>query len=159
MQHFRPIVLLACIAILCTSSGCLFVRHSTRTVRANERQRLVQFESEETRNIFEGQVGEAKVVKASANPQIVAVPFLLWYSRTDNLSDAAAYNDQVRACDTNGDSFITLHEARAYQTQIQAMVAASRPKPDPNAPVSTAQASSPYGSPYAAPATPQNVAR
>lgn len=112
--------------LLLSSSGCLFVRHATRVVRQDEKPRSVQFESESARNLFEAGLADVKAhPDTGANPQIVAVPLLFWYSSTDQLSDAAIYNDQVLACDRNGDSFITLQEATAFREQAGAKAAAA----------------------------------
>ncbi len=120
--------LFACAAILSACSGCLFVRHSTRVIRENEPQRPVRFESEQAQNLFEGPVAELKSQKTGSNPQVFFIPFLCWYSREDVLSDAAVYNDQIAACDTNGDQVISLEEAAAYRAVHDAKIRAEQAK-------------------------------
>ena len=118
-----------CALLLASSSGCLFVRHSTRVVRDKETPRAVQFESDAARNQFESGLAEIKPQVSNAdNPQITAVPLLFWYSTTDKLSDTAVRNDQLLICDANGDGFITAQEAAAYHTnaQSQASIAAAK---------------------------------
>ena len=97
--------------LLGSSSGCLFVHHSTRVVRDKEQPRAVQFESEGARTMFEAGLADVKShANGMENPQITAVPFLFWYSRSDKLSDTAMSNDQILACDTNGDGIISNRE-------------------------------------------------
>lgn len=116
-----------CLAALlwATASGCLFVRHSTHIVRERETPRAAQFESEAARTQFEAGLADVKAhANSLENPQVVAVPFLFWYSRTDKLSETAVFNDQLLACDTNGDGFITAQEAAAYRDTAKARAAA-----------------------------------
>jgi hypothetical protein len=103
-----------CTLILGVNSGCLITRHSTNIVRKNEKLRPVQFESAEAKNLFDGKLAQAKSDQGMKNPQVFAVPFLLWYSSTDVVSDNGVYNDQLAICDTNGDGFITDREAMIY---------------------------------------------
>ncbi len=108
-------------------SGCLFVRHSTRVVRKDEPARQIEFESPQAQNLFEGGVTQLKPHQGKANPQVVAVPLLFWYSRTDVLGDGAFYNDQILGCDTDGDGLITLAEAEAFRARagVEAQAAKS----------------------------------
>lgn len=107
-------------------SGCLFVRHSTRVVRKDEPVRHVEFESPQAQNLFEGGVTQLKPHQDTANPQVVAVPLLFWYSRTDVLGDGAFYNDQILGCDTDGDGLITLAEAEAFRARAGAEAQAAK---------------------------------
>ncbi len=65
--------------------------------------------------------------EGKANPQVVAVPLLFWYSRTDGLGDGVFYNDQILGCDTDGDGLITLAEAEAFRgaSRVEAQAAKS----------------------------------
>jgi hypothetical protein len=111
-------------AVILLCPGCLFVRHTTRVVRKDEVRQPVRFESEQAQYLFEGGISDVKPLQGMRNPEIVAVPLLLLYARTDVLSDAAFYNDQLLACDTDGNRSITLDEALAYRARTQAKVRA-----------------------------------
>jgi hypothetical protein len=65
-------------------------------------------------------VAEIKGHVETSNPQLVAVPFLLWYSRVDVPFDTAIYNDQLLICDSNGDGFISTQEAAAFREMARA---------------------------------------
>jgi hypothetical protein len=112
-----------CVFTLGVGSGCLITRHSTNIVRKHEKLRPVQFESAETKNLFDGKLAQAKSNQSMKNPQVFAVPFLLWYSSTDVVSDNGIYNDQVTLCDTNGDGVISNHEALVYAAKADQQVA------------------------------------
>ena len=120
-----PSIRLALCGALLLLSGCLFVQHSTRVVRENERQRQVRFESEQARNLFLAGVTEMQNHKQTSNVKVSAMPFLWWYSRGDVPSDNAIYNDQLRACDTSGDDLITVQEARGYRMMVAEKVKAN----------------------------------
>jgi hypothetical protein len=68
-------------------------------------------------------VSEQKADKGMSNPNVFAVPFLLWYSTTDVVSDNGIYNDQIAICDSNGDRIITLQEAETYAARFDAKMA------------------------------------
>jgi hypothetical protein len=103
-----------CTFTLGVNSGCLITRHNTNIVRKSEKLRPVQFESAEAKNLFDGKLVQAKSDQGMKNPQVFAVPFLLWYSSTDVVSDNGVYNDQLGICDTNGDGYISDREAMIY---------------------------------------------
>jgi hypothetical protein len=128
MKTTRWIVMVCCAAVLASSSGCLFTRHTTNVVRKNEKPRAVTFESPQSKHIFEGKLAEsrANLVNNFSNPRIVAVPFVLWYSSTDVVSDTGIRNDQLAICDVNGDSVITNDEAAAYATRVDELVAQAK---------------------------------
>ncbi len=107
-----------CVAAFCASSGCLFVRHNTRVEREKESQAAVQFESEQAKRYFLGGVHEMQAHKQQSNLQVAAVPFVFWYSSTAEPSNNAVYNDQITACDTNGDNLITMQEATVYRAAV-----------------------------------------
>jgi len=118
------------VTLLGSCSGCLFTRHTTNVVRQNEALRPVRFESEQAQSVFEAGVAETKSRKEGSNPRLFAIPFVLWYSRVDAISDNAAHNDAAALCDANGDGLITLQEALAYSArfpQEKAKVTESHP--------------------------------
>jgi hypothetical protein len=130
----------------------LFTRHTTNVVRKNEKPRAVAFESPQAKNIFDGKEIEVKNNPNPnfSNPHVVAVPFLLWWSSTDVVSDNAIRNDQLAVCDTNGDGVITLEEATVYAARIDEQIAKREAeKAKNNAQLANNQPNAP--SPYSAP--------
>jgi hypothetical protein len=117
--------IVCCSALLAFSSGCLITRHTTNVVRKNEKPRAVVFDSPQTKNIFDGKLVEVKSIPNPnfQNPKVVAVPFLLWWSSTDVVSDNGIYNDQIAICDTNGDGTVTMDEANVYAAKIDERIA------------------------------------
>ena len=109
---------LACALLLSCTSGCLFVQHKTRVVRDKEALRPVQFESDQACSVFEAGVHELQANKQSTDADVLAIPFVCVYSRTNVLSDNAIYNDQESASDTDGDNTITLQEALDYRARV-----------------------------------------
>jgi hypothetical protein len=111
-------------ALLAFSSGCLFTRHTTNVVRKDEKPRAVTFESPQAKNLFDGKLVEVRSnLTSMSNPKVVAVPFVLWWSSTEVVSDNGIYNDQVAICDKNGDGVITLDEANIYAAQVDEKIA------------------------------------
>ena len=115
-----------CAMLLGCASGCLFVTHSTHVVREEEPIRPFRFESEEAKAIFEAGVRQMQAHKDGSSPQFIVIPFLCWYSRVNQLSDNAIYNDQAAVCDGNADSFITLQEAAGYLARVNEKLASAR---------------------------------
>ena len=124
-MKWSPWLSMACAAaVLAFGPGCLITHHSTNIVRKNEKPRAVVFESPQAKNIFDGKVVEVRANQTSLNnPHVIAVPFLLWWSSTDVVSDNGIYNDQVAICDTNGDGVITLDEATIYAARVDEQIA------------------------------------
>ena len=118
-RHF--IALLAA-ALLCSTSGCLFVNHSTKVVRDKEPMQRVQFESEQAHQCFVAGVHDLQTRKQSYNFQVSAMPLLWWRSSANELSDNAIYNDQISVCDTNGDGVISTQEALTYRSIVAAQI-------------------------------------
>jgi hypothetical protein len=116
---------LCCTMLVAFSSGCLITRHTTNVVRKNEKPRAMTFESPQAKNIFDSKLVEARANQnpSLTNPRVVAVPFLLWWSSTDVVSDNGIYNDQVALCDANGDGVITLDEATMYAARVDEQIA------------------------------------
>jgi hypothetical protein len=121
----RPFVSIVCTAaLLAFSSGCLITRHTTNVVRKDEKPRAVTFESPQAKNMFDAKVVEVRSNLAGmSNPKVVAVPFLLWWSSTEVVSDSGIYNDQVAICDVNGDGVVTLDEANFYAAGVDEKIA------------------------------------
>ena len=95
-----------------------------RIERDKEPLRPVQFESEQARQFFLGGVHDLQTHKQSSNVEASAVPFL-WLNISDStLSNNAIYNDQISACDTNGDGIISLQEAIVFRAIVAERVRA-----------------------------------
>lgn len=118
--------------VLSCCCGCLLVNHSTRVVRQYEKPRSAQFESAQAQNLFEAGVVDMKSHKESSNPQVVAIPFVIWLSRMDELSDTAVYNDQLLVCDSNGDGLITTEEAFAFRAMAKSKASEKKSGDDSN---------------------------
>lgn len=101
-------------ALVCVLSGCLITHHSTKVVREDEPRQPVQFEDSVAQQAFCARAFDAEAREKASKTNFVAVPFLLWWSKTNVLSEAAYYNDQVAACDANRDGVISVQEALAY---------------------------------------------
>jgi hypothetical protein len=101
-------------ALLCLCSGCLITHHSTNVVRQDEPRRPVQFESSAAQQAFSARAFDEEAREKAAKTSFFAVPFLLWWSKTNVLSEGAYFNDQVAACDADGDGVISVQEALAY---------------------------------------------
>lgn len=127
----RFLALSIVVASVCSSSGCLFVRQSARIEREKESLLPVQFESEQARQYFLGGVHELQARKQISNLEMSAVPFLWFNVSHSTLSDNAIYNDQISACDTNGDGLIDMQEATAYRAVIAERVQAMDAKTPP----------------------------
>jgi hypothetical protein len=159
--------MVCCAAVVVFSSGCLFTRHTTTVVRKNEKPRAVTFESPQAKNIFDGKLVEARTnLNANfSNPRVVAVPFLLWYSSSEVVSDNGIRNDQLAICDANGDNVIALDEATIYAARIDEQVAkqkAERAKIEAEmagAPPNSSGPGAPanYSTPAAYPAQPASI--
>jgi hypothetical protein len=68
-----------------------------------------------------------KAHKEVSNFQL-SFSLLGWRSQADVLSDNAVYNDEILACDANGDGLITVAEAAAYRARVDAKIAALEAK-------------------------------
>ncbi len=127
-RAFRMIVCVT--ALLCLVPGCLITRHNTNVIRKNEEPKVAQFESPQAKNLFDAKVAEARAKQTGSHGRVFAVPFLLWYSSADVVSDNGVYNDQLAICDANGDGYVSLQESQIYSARIDAT----------NAPAATAVA-------------------
>ena len=130
-MKISPMLLVVCgTALPAFCTGCLITRHTTNTVRKNEKPVAVQFESPRAKNVFESKLVEVRAVQnmIAANPRVVAVPFLLWWSSTEVVSGNGIFNDQVAICDANGDRVITLEESLVYAARVDEQVAKNEAK-------------------------------
>ncbi len=100
-------------ALLPTCSGCLFVYTREETVRPGEAKRQVEFQSETAAQLFATAVDQ-RVKGRDAHAGTLAIPFIAYIETTRKVSEAAFYNDEVTACDTDNDGVITDTEAVAY---------------------------------------------
>jgi hypothetical protein len=135
----RTGLLLVAAVVLGLCPGCLLTHHSVNVLRQDEPRRTVQFESDLARQAFGARAYDDKAREAQSKAKFVAIPFLLWYSRTDVKSENAYYNDQVAACDANADGLITLDEALAFNpaytaptTSAAATESDGGPPPEPD---------------------------
>jgi hypothetical protein len=119
----RHFVALLGVALLSSTSGCLFVNHSTKVVRDKEPMQRVAFESPQAQQAFAAGVHDLQAHKQAYNFQVSAMPILWWKSTANELSDNAIYNDQVSVCDTNGDGMISTQEALTYRSVVTAQIA------------------------------------
>ena len=92
-------------------SGCITLFSKTEVVRESETQQPVSFDSPEARDVFETVLKERQGVVSAT---YLGGPFVTLYSRAKVLSEAAKFNDCVRACDSDRDGVITEVEARTF---------------------------------------------
>lgn len=120
MNCWRRIHWFGWLALLVACPGCLVTHHSRHIVREEEPRREVEFESLQVRQAFEARLADLKDKGDKPRKErILAIPFLLAWSREEVLSDNAWYNDQLAACDTNGDNRIALDEAWVYNPRFR----------------------------------------
>lgn len=106
-------------AVLAACPGCLITHHSTKVIRRDEARRPVRFESDAALQAFNARAAEQKAAETN-QARVLAIPFLLWWSRLDAKSDSAHFNDETSACDADGDGLITEAEALAYNPKFLA---------------------------------------
>jgi len=95
-------------------AGCMTLYHKRDVARAGEERLSVNFESEAAATWFQSRLALRNRDREASKQTLFAVPFVTLYHRETVLADNAFFNDQVRACDTNGDGKITEAEARVY---------------------------------------------
>ncbi len=100
------------IAVVCLlQCGCL-LNHSNHVVlRQGEPLRGLSFQSEETRDIFEQAVDQAKNDDSRKSRASFGVPFLIGLERSRTLGDSAVRNDIGNLFDIDQDGFISDYEA------------------------------------------------
>jgi hypothetical protein len=122
-----PLVVLC--GLLPACGGCLFVYSREDTVRLNEPKRAVQFQSETAARLFAAASDQRLRGSHEVRTESLTIPFLASISRNSKLSEASLYNDEVAACDADGDGVITDAEASAYH---RAFGPAPEPSPGPD---------------------------
>lgn len=123
MKRSRWLIAAGALTLLSVNSGCLITHHNTNVVRKWEKPKAAQFESAQAKNIFDSKVADVKANPTTSNPRLFAIPFLLWYSSTEVVSDNGIYNDQLAICDTNGDGMISVQESMVYGARVDAEIA------------------------------------
>jgi hypothetical protein len=111
----RPFVrLLLLWAALPSCGGCLVMYTGEEAIRPAEPKRQVLFESPAAARTFAETV-QPRLCNRESYARRIEVPILASVEVKQKLSEAAFYNDELAACDTNGDGFITEAEAEAYR--------------------------------------------
>lgn len=106
------VLLAVCAALPCC--GCLYIHTCHEVAREQEPKRVVAFQSESASRLFCAVVERQKKAFREGQVEEFIVPFITYINKTRTISEAGFYNDQVAACDTNGDGVITDAEAIAY---------------------------------------------
>ncbi len=94
-------------------SGCLVVGNKDVTMRADEERLMVEFESDEAAALFHDCRKSIKCSNKESSEQLV-IPFICATNTSKKMSVNARYNDEVHQCDSDGDGFISLAEAKLY---------------------------------------------
>jgi hypothetical protein len=111
MQLRRLAVALAGVVPL---AGCVTFYSKTEIVGGYTRT-AVSFESGDVSQKFQAAV---KRMDTQAGSIWLGVPFITIYSKDERLSEAAAWNEAVRRCDTNADGVITADEVTAFTKSL-----------------------------------------
>ncbi len=114
-----PWVQLLAAAALVSCSGCLITHHSTNVIRRHEARQPVHFESDLARQAFNARLEAQKEREQNKRATVLAIPFLLWYSRVDAKSENALFNDEAAVCDADADGRISYAEALAYNPTFE----------------------------------------
>lgn len=101
-------------------SGCLVTHVNRSVVRDKEPRREMQFESPFAQRTFNQLAFNEKRRDATASVRMVAIPFLTMHVHSATPSENAFYNDQIAACDTDGDGLITDSEAISFHERVGA---------------------------------------
>lgn len=80
----------------------------------------MQFESPFAQRTFNQLAFNEKRRDATASVRMVAIPFLTMHVHSATPSENAFYNDQIAACDTDGDGLITDSEAISFHERVGA---------------------------------------
>jgi hypothetical protein len=91
--------------------GCLTLFSKTEVVRGDEARRPVQFECQQAAETFQTALKRQNGTLGGCH---VGVPFVTVYSRNQQLSESALWNDAVAKCDTDQNGIITLSEANIF---------------------------------------------
>ena len=98
-------------------SGCITFYHKTDVVRSTESRRSIQFENTQAADTF--QTSFKKHPNSHVGGSSLGVPFVTLFSKSIELSEAAAWNDAIVKCDTNQDGMITSDEALIYAKSFE----------------------------------------
>lgn len=120
MQRHRCAAGLCLLALLSFQTGCLVTHVNRSIVREREPRRELEFESPFAQRTFNQLAFNEKRRNGSASTRMVAIPFLTMHVHSATPSENAFYNDQIAACDTDGDGFITDSEAMSYHDRVGA---------------------------------------
>jgi hypothetical protein len=106
--------LLVAFGCLSAGSGCALVFEQNEQIRAQEPRNCVRFESATAADLFHSAYAERLNHRDPARSSSFGIIFVTWVSCTTTVAEAAFYNDEVAACDTNRDGLISEAEANAY---------------------------------------------
>jgi hypothetical protein len=107
----RRCILLMSAAVIALLPGCLTLYSKTEIVRDHEARRPIQFESQQVADEFQQAV---KRHDGHVGGTCLGVPFVTIFSRNQQLSDNALWNECVAKCDTNQDGLITAAEVNVF---------------------------------------------
>lgn len=118
MHRHRCAAGLCLLALMSLQTGCLVTHVNRSIVREREPRRELNFESPFAARTFNQLAFNEKRRNASASTRMVAIPFLTMHVHSATPSENAFYNDQIAACDTDGDGFITDSEAMSFHERV-----------------------------------------
>jgi hypothetical protein len=107
-----------CCALLPACAGCLLVYTKEETLRKDESRRPVTFESDTGARLFAAAVEKQLAKPREVGSQNLVIPFLTYITVSSKLSEAAAFNDEMTACDTDHNGVISDGEAVAFHKMI-----------------------------------------
>jgi hypothetical protein len=107
----RRSFLLLSAAVVALLPGCLTLYHKTEVMRGDEARRPIQFENPQVADKFQQEV---KKQDGHVGGSYLGVPFLTVFSRTQQLSENALWNECILKCDTNQDGMISEAEVNVF---------------------------------------------
>jgi hypothetical protein len=113
---FRPRVFLV-FALLQLNMACLHYER-TDTVRREENPQAISFESEAAERLFADALEKKKVSNLDISSANITVPLIFYWSKSVRLSEAAFFNDQVKACDVDGNGLLSDTEVAEYHKNV-----------------------------------------
>lgn len=118
MERHRCFAGVTLLALMSSQTGCLVTHVNRSIVRDKEPRREMQFETPFAQRTFNQLAFNEKRRNASSSTRMVAIPFLTMHVHSATPSENAFYNDQIAACDTDSDGWITDSEAISYHERI-----------------------------------------
>ncbi|HVC97885.1 MAG TPA: hypothetical protein VND64_29710 [Pirellulales bacterium] len=115
MWLVRGAQLVVAATLFVSSSGCLVFHMRERIVREDEPRRSVRFASSHAQRDFNATATDPRDRRRNDSTSVLGVPFVMFYYNSTKLSENAYFNDQLAACDGDGDGWITDEEVLAYQ--------------------------------------------